>query len=400
MLQKIFTRYYGWKIYFVGASVLGSVGLLYFDNPIYEEMFLLALIVTLYVILTNTEKSWKEKLAEIFSKNQTANELLENMLHDYIDVANHQIAEIRVGSGKIQSLQNEGIGKIFESFKSLEEEARVQHSLMENMLVRMSGSRSDNEKMTDVHSEMKAIIGVFVSSIDRMSDMSNEVVNSLNTLSVKISAIKKLLDEVDSISEQTNLLALNAAIEAARAGDVGRGFSVVADEVRSLSLRSSEFSRLIRKEFNEAKTSMDLAGEQIGVMASMDIDMSLNSQKKIQTLMQEISDFNVEMEVKLREVAAASENVNYQVGIAVRTMQYEDMATQLLDGINDRADVVNDLMTGMNANIRHYIENQNSDEVKIDDMPFNYQAEIQQAKSRLKQKVAQTNLTAGDVDLF
>lgn len=400
MLQKLFTRHYGWKIYFAGASVLGSAGLLYFENPMYEGISLFAIIIMLYVMLINTEKYWKDERAKILSKNHAANELLENMLHDYIDVANHQIAEIRVDSGKIQSLQNEGIGKIFESFKSLEEEARAQHSLMENMLVRMSGSRADNEKMTDVHGEMKAIIGVFVSSIDRMSDMSNEVVNSLNTLSVKISAIKKLLDEVDSISEQTNLLALNAAIEAARAGDVGRGFSVVADEVRNLSLRSNEFSRLIRKEFNEAKTSMDMAGEQIGVMASMDIDMSLNSQEKIQTMMQEISDFNIEMEVKLREVAVASKNVNYQVGIAVRTMQYEDMATQLLGEINDRADVVNTLMTGMNVNIRRYIENRDSDEVKVDDMPFNYHAEIQQAQSRLKQKVAQKNLTVGDVDLF
>lgn len=399
---RVFTRYFGWKIYFICAGIASGLIILLIDTPFYEGVFISLVIVALYVMLKNTEKHWEAKLSSVFMQYHEANKLLEAMLHDYIEVAKQQVDEIEEGSEKIQGLQNEGISKTFESFKVLEEEARGQSELMTGMIGRLSGRNADEEKMGDIYGEMKSLINVFVSSIEQMSSKSNEVVGSLNILSTKISAIRKLLDEVDSISEQTNLLALNAAIEAARAGEVGRGFSVVADEVRNLSQRSGEFSRLIRKEFNEASDAMALAGDQIGVMASMDIDMSLNSQDKIQNMMQEISDFNTEMESKLREVAVASEKVNGEVSVAIRTMQYEDMATQLLGEISDRVGLVRELISGLYTNIDRFIQSQAllDDATRSENNLFNYQDEIREIQTRLKKKVAQENMTAGDVDLF
>lgn len=399
MIKHLFTRLSGWRVYYFGAGGLGIAILIYVNHPIYSAAMMATVIIGLYLLLIRTEKHWMSVLDKALVEKNKSIENLESMLQEYIAAGQQQITEIETDSNKIQLLQNEGIEKIFESFKSLEEEARTQHELMQDMLGRMSGQNSDKEKMTDIHSEMKTLINIFVSSIDKMSEMSNEVVDSLNSLSERISAIKKLLDEVDSISEQTNLLALNAAIEAARAGDVGRGFSVVADEVRSLSLRSGEFSRLIRKEFNEAHEAMVIAGEQIGTMASMDIDISLHSQDEINNMMQEMDEFNIEIEAKLRQVAEASENVNYQVSVAIRTMQYEDMATQLLGEINDRAAIVRDLLGGLLSNSRNYLDSQALNDAAELTMP-DYVTEIQQVQSRLKRKVAQENLTAGDVDLF
>lgn len=400
--MRVFSRYFGWKLYYLSAAFISALILVLIDNAAYESVLLMIVIAALYVMLKKTENHWESKLATILKENHEANILLDGMLRDYVEVTKNQIEEIAVNSERVQTLQNEGISKTFDSFKALEEEARGQSELMTGMISRLSGNNADEEKMGDIYSEMKTLINVFVSSIEQMSTKSNEVVESLNTLSLKITAIRKLLDEVDGISEQTNLLALNAAIEAARAGDVGRGFSVVADEVRTLSQRSGEFSRLIRQEFNEASISMELAGEQIGVMASMDIDMSLNSQDKIQSMMQEISDFNTEMELKLREVAVSSENVNAEVSVAVRTMQYEDMATQLLGEINERVGLVRELMTGLYVNIDKFIQNhdQLDKETNADAGIFNYQNEISEVQTRLKKKVAQESLEAGDVDLF
>jgi len=400
--MRVFSRYFGWKLYYLSAAIICALLIVLMDNPVYESGFLITVFTALYIILNKTENHWESKISTSLKENHEANLLLEDMLRDYVEITKSQVEEIAVNSGRVQALQNEGISKTFDSFKVLEEEARGQGELMTGMISRLSGNNTDGEKMGDVYSEMKTLINVFVSSIEQMSTKSNEVVESLNTLSIKISAIRKLLDEIDGISEQTNLLALNAAIEAARAGDVGRGFSVVADEVRTLSQRSGEFSRLIRQEFNEASVSMELAGEQIGIMASMDIDMSLNSQDKIQSMMQEISDFNTEMELKLREVAVASENVNTEVSVAVRTMQYEDMATQLLGEINERVGLVRELMSGLYVNIDKFIQNnsQLGKETYADAGIFNYQDEIAEVQTRLKKKVAQESLDAGDVDLF
>lgn len=72
----------------------------------------------------------------------------------------------------------------------------------------------------------------------------------------KISNINQVLDFVNNISQQTNLLGLNAAIEAARAGELGRGFAVVAEEIRKLSVNSSESIKNINEILNDISTSI------------------------------------------------------------------------------------------------------------------------------------------------
>ena len=125
---------------------------------------------------------------------------------------------------------------------------------------RASGHSSDARTLA---SDGQEVVGKNIAAMNRLSSRISGASDEIEALNTKTANIGQILEVITGISQQTNLLALNAAIEAARAGEAGRGFAVVADEVRSLAHRTQESASQVQEMIEQLQSG---AREAVAIM--------------------------------------------------------------------------------------------------------------------------------------
>ncbi|MCM0614062.1 methyl-accepting chemotaxis protein [Marinobacter sediminum] len=156
-------------------------------------------------------------------------------------------------------------------------------------------------------------------AIEQLVSRVNGIGQTISKLGESTNSIGEAASLISEIAEQTNLLALNAAIEAARAGEQGRGFAVVADEVRSLASRTRESTVRIQDVINDFREQVESAvqatreGEAVAGQGLDKVREAENSLRDIVTSIQTISDSFINMSAAFEEQSQVSEEINRQV---------------------------------------------------------------------------------------
>ena len=152
-------------------------------------------------------------------------------------------------------------------------------------------SKITEQRSLDAVNENEKAMSAVLNSRQSILDLEQQVKltsQSISTLSQQAKSIETVLDIINAISEQTNLLALNAAIEAARAGEHGRGFAVVADEVRNLASRTRQSIEEIHGTISGLQTG---SNEAVSVMESCSkiIHQNVTATQEVETLIKQAS---------------------------------------------------------------------------------------------------------------
>ncbi|WP_346398456.1 methyl-accepting chemotaxis protein [Pseudomonas syringae] len=191
----------------------------------------------------------------------------------------------------------------------------------------------------------RAQVDETVTAINLMVSKVQITSTEVQGLAVMATDISKVLDVIRAIAEQTNLLALNAAIEAARAGEAGRGFAVVADEVRALAHRTQQSTREIEQMVGSIQTGTGnavSAMEQTSVQAHKTLEMANGAGKALLEITESISQIN---ERNLMIATAAEEQAQVAREVDRSLVSIRDLSSQTSEGSNQTAIATAELST-------------------------------------------------------
>ncbi|MGF6399108.1 methyl-accepting chemotaxis protein [Pseudomonas frederiksbergensis] len=155
--------------------------------------------------------------------------------------------------------------------------------------------------------------------IEQLADSATSASSSIESLSAEIQNIGTVLSVIKSVAEQTNLLALNAAIEAARAGEQGRGFAVVADEVRALAKRTQQSTEEIERLVSALRSAAQSSVQQIqnsGELVKLAVSDALQTESalgSIATAVSLIQQMNQQIAAAAEEQSSVAEEINRSV---------------------------------------------------------------------------------------
>ena len=243
-------------------------------------------------------------------------------IHDLIERVGHTVSQVELQAGQVETVSarsNQAVSgqrmQIEQVATAMNQMSSTAQEVARNAAAAVSSAHSVNDETVNGRGLVQSQQG----SIARLASEIDQSVRVINQLATDSQSISSVLEVIKSIAEQTNLLALNAAIEAARAGEQGRGFAVVADEVRTLARRTQHSTEEIEQMISRLHSGVAAAVKAMGSsheMASGTVEQSDKVQQALENILGAVGmivDQNQQIAAAVEQQTAVAHDIDQNI---------------------------------------------------------------------------------------
>lgn len=234
-------------------------------------------------------------------------------------------------------LVENSVAEMSQSFRALTKISRTQANTLETLINSMDKFEHNNTEISfeQFTNTMTSHISETLDKVIVISENSMKLAFTMEGIVEKITTIEHNIINLEKINKQTRMLALNASIEAARAGDAGKGFNVVANEVKQISEEIDVMSTGIKEQVSTISKSIHEGKSTLGTIAQIDMASNISAKRELEGLMEALMNKSKSDNV-VDHMRAASESVkeiSSQIESLTMGIQFQDRNSQIIHNI-------------------------------------------------------------------